>query len=500
MALFAAGACGHSNDGGGSKSGNGGANASGGQTTAGATNAAGTTSTAGTPSSGGAASGGAIGNGGSSAPNGGMASGGAGASSGGGSQATGGNTPMAGAGTSGGASGSGGAAGASTGGVSNPTGARFPFPANQRSSRCTYPKSVSAADAQRAYDTWKTEILTSDGAGGHLRVKRPNSPGAEVNSTVSEGIAYGMLLSVAMADQHTFDELWKYSQKWINSNGLMNWYINAAGTQALGTGAATDADEDIAWALVMAHRQWGGAGSLDKPYIELAKAQIDAIWRTEVDHNQSDMLLPGDTWGSNPLFNPSYFAPNQYRIFGEVTGKTDDWNRVIATGYTIIEKSLNASSKNASNGLVPAWCGSDGMPKSPPSGSATNYQYDSARTPYRIGLDYCFNGEPRAKDYLAKVSSFFAGVGAGSIVDGYNLDGTPRPDPDSPSGSPQSAVFVGCAAVGAMHDATYQSFIDDAYTRVATGTLLARSRYYNLSWTALNLLMLTGNFAEYTNP
>ena len=51
-----------------------------------------------------------------------------------------------------------------------------------------------------------------------------------------------------------------------------------------------------------------------------------------------------------------------------------------------------------------------------------------------------------------------------------------------------------------MHDATYQTFIDDAYARVATGTLLARSRYYNLSWTALNMLMLTGNFAEYTNP
>ncbi|HET9931681.1 MAG TPA: glycosyl hydrolase family 8, partial [Polyangiaceae bacterium] len=309
----------------------------------------------------------------------------------------------------------------------------------------------------------------------------------------------GMLLAVAMADQHTFDELWLYSQKWVNGNGLMNWYINAAGTQVLGSGAATDADEDIAWSLVMADRQWGGKGSLDKPYIELAKAQIDRIWRTEVAHDQNEMLLPGDTWGSNPLFNPSYFAPNQYRIFGAVTGKTADWNKVIDTGYTIIEKSLNATSKNATNGLVPAWCGADGMPKAPPSGGATNYQYDSARTPYRIGLDFCFNGEERAKNYLGKISSFFAGVGAGSIVDGYDLDGKPHPDPDSPSGSPQSAVFVGCAAVGAMHDAKYQSFIDDAYTRVATGQLLARSRYYNLSWTALNLLMLTGNFAEYAN-
>jgi hypothetical protein len=58
-------------------------------------------------------------------------------------------------------------------------------------------------------------------------------------------------------------------------------------------------------------------------------------------------------------------------------------------------------------------------------------------------------------------------------------------------------VFVGTAAVGAMHDAKFQTFIDEAYALVATGELLARSRYYNLSWTPLTLLMLTGNLNEF---
>jgi len=77
------------------------------------------------------------------------------------------------------------------------------------------------------------------------------------------------------------------------------------------------------------------------------------------------------------------------------------------------------------------------------------------------------------------------------------LNGTPHPDPDSPMGSPQSAVFLGSAAVGGMHAATYSTLINEAYARVATGELLARSRYYNLSWTTLTLLMLTGNLYEY---
>ncbi|HEX6275020.1 MAG TPA: glycosyl hydrolase family 8 [Polyangiaceae bacterium] len=392
----------------------------------------------------------------------------------------------------GGTSGSGATAG--SGGSTN---ARFPFPQNQRLARCTYPSSPNAEAARASYQRWKMEVVTADGAGGHLRVKRPNSPGGEVNSTVSEGVAYGMIIAVMMDDQALFDSLWKYSQLWVNEHGLMHWYINAAGTQVLGSGGATDSDEDIAWSLVMADRQWGGSGSVGTPYLDLAKAQIERIWQWEVDHTRGDLLLPGDGWGSNIIFNPSYFAPNQYRIFGQVTGKVAEWNRVIDTGYRIIEASLNATSGNAANGLVPAWCDENGVPKSPNNGGATNYQYDSARTPFRVGQDFCYSGEPRAAAYLAKISSFFAGVGAANIVDGYDLNGMPHPDPDSPMGSPQSAVFVGSAAVGAMHAGTYSSFINDAYARVATGELLARSRYYNLSWTALSLLMLTGNLVEY---
>ena len=137
--------------------------------------------------------------------------------------------------------------------------------------RCTTPSGATTAAARAAYDRWYTEIVTADGAGGNLRTRRPNSSGAEVNSTVSEGIAYGMLLAVNAGDQATFDKLWLYSQRWLDANGLMHWYINAAGTQVLGTGAASDSDEDIAFALIMADARWGGRGSLTTNYIELAR-------------------------------------------------------------------------------------------------------------------------------------------------------------------------------------------------------------------------------------
>jgi endo-1,4-beta-D-glucanase Y len=405
------------------------------------------------------------------------------------------------AGGVGGSAGSGVAGGAGgSAGMPSPTGARYPFPQNTKSSRCTYPTAPDPQVVRTTYDAWKSEIVTADGAGGHLRTRRPNSPGSETNSTVSEGIAYGMIIAVFMDDQELFDELWKYSQLFLDGNGLMHWYINAAGTQVLGTGGATDSDEDIAWALVMADRQWGGQGSLDKPYLEHAKTQIKAVWDHEIDHENGDFLLAGDEWAGNIIFNPSYFAPSEYRVFGEVSGDTAGWGRVIDKGYEILDKSLNTASGNATNGLAPAWCDANGVPKVPFDGGPTHYQYDSARVPFRIGLDYCYYGEPRAQAYLAKVSQFFANIGASSIVDGYELDGTERPDEDSDPNGPQSAVFVGSAAVGAMHDPAFQSFVNDAYALVATGELLARSRYYNHSWTVLTLAMLTGNLLEYPPP
>jgi endo-1,4-beta-D-glucanase Y len=209
------------------------------------------------------------------------------------------------------------------------------------------------------------------------------------------------------------------------------------------------------------------------------------------------MLLPGDDWRGRDVFNPSYFAPNQFRVFGEVVGAPAEWQRVIDEGYRVLFRSLNTCSGNIDNGLVPAWCTSRGEPIEAFPGALTNYQYDSARTPFRLLQDFQTSRDPRAHRYLTLVSQFFSNIGADGIVDGYQLNGTPAPDPKSTRPNPGSAVFVGCAATAAMFDARHQAFIDDAYRRIRTGELLARSRYYNHCWTVLSLLMLTGNFVSF---
>jgi len=374
---------------------------------------------------------------------------------------------------------------------------RFPFPQNQRLSHCAYPSTADHRDVLRAFEAFRSEIVTAEGARGFLRTRRPDTPDGAANSTVSEGIAYGMLIAVMLDEQALFDAFYGYALAFLNENGLMSWYIAPDGEKALGTSAASDADEDIAWALVMAHRQWGGRGALSESYLDHAKRQIDRIWRFQVDHDGFPYLFkPGDAWRPD-IFNPSYFAPNQYRLFGEVSGNRDGWQRVVDRGYAVVDASLNPKNGNQANGLVPAWCNTQGAPVEAFPNAEQNYQTDSARLPFRMAQDFAYYRDPRAASYLAKTSTFFAALGADAIGDGYELDGRPRPDRKTVQPNPGSAVFVGCAVSGAMHDPRYQSFLDAGYARIRTGRLLARSRYYNHCWTVLSLLMLTGNFVEF---
>lgn len=366
-------------------------------------------------------------------------------------------------------------------------GVRFPFPQNRESGRCVYPRGYRNEDVVRAFTTWKADTVTADGAGGHLRVKRPNDPTLERDSTVSEGIGYGMLIAVYMNDQRLFDELWRYERLWLDDNGLMDWYINAAGTARLGTGGATDADEDMAFALVMADRQWGGQGTLDRAYVDYAKDQIQRFWDHEIFEGK--LARAGDHWGDWNNVNISYFAPSYYRVFAQIDGNGAGWDAVLKTVYDTMDNAQNAGNGNQTNGLVPAWCTSQGVP-----GSPGNYQYDACRTPFRIALDWCFFGTTRARDYVAKTSAFFGAIGANGIVDGYDLDGTPH----AANPGARSAAFVGPAAVGAMSSPNFLTLLDDGYAAVATGALLAGGTYYEESWTVLALLMMTGNFLDYT--
>jgi endo-1,4-beta-D-glucanase Y len=394
--------------------------------------------------------------------------------------------------------------------LSQTAGAKSPFPRDATlANGCVKPSNAKGKYIVEAYDLWKKTFVTTSGApSGAMRVQSPEDISGNLNATVSEGIAYGMLIAVYMNDKTLFDGLLAYWKAHAGDGGsmLMSWLITSGGG-AVNRGSATDADEDAAFALIMASRQWGG-------YATEISTILDQMWNNDVDSSTSGgpYLKPGSVqnFGGRDLTNPSYFAPAFYRVFAQVdTNSAHNWSGLVTSVYNQL------GTISATNGLVPAWC--TGNCTSRGGGGYVNaamYQYDSHRAPWRIGLDACWNGESKALAYVRKTTSFFAKAsataGLGSLVDIYADDsGTAKT-----GAARNSSSLIGAAVAGAMPvagtdagaksflDRGYQFLLDASYTdnpSVKTGTTKSYT-YYNASVGLLSLLTLTGNFVVLPKP
>ncbi|RYZ38513.1 MAG: hypothetical protein EOO71_23675 [Myxococcaceae bacterium] len=323
------------------------------------------------------------------------------------------------------------------------------------------PKTADAA-IQKSYADWKNTYVTADGANGALRVQRPGNNG----DTVSEGIGYGMLLAAYNGDQDTLKGLWKYAQANMNENGLMNWQIDAQGG-TIGKNGATDGDQDMAMALMVADKQWGG-------YKADATQLVNDIMEHEVEPG-TNVLKPGDAFGGSSETNPSYFAPAYYKEFSKLTGDSR-WDKVADSCYDILDKTLQQPGSK-DTGLVPDWVDANGKPLE----RAPNSTYDAVRTPWRIGTDAAWNDDPRAKAYLDKVNTFWKSQGVENIGDQYALDGRAIT-------KNHNAVAVSMAAAGAIADpdASYRDAMWNEMNKVPGGN------YFNDSLRALSLLQTGG--------
>jgi endo-1,4-beta-D-glucanase Y len=364
----------------------------------------------------------------------------------------------------------GGTSGSSTGGsgatMTMPIpGGPHPFPQGRTSGQCQITNHATAAAAvQSAYDYFKTNFVVSATPG--LRVSRPTNS----NDTVSEGIAYGMLAAVYMNDRPVFDGIWAFAQAKFDANGMMHWRINADGSVASdGMGSASDADLDMAWALIMASAQWQSGA-----YLDAAKRMINAMYLHNI--GSDGMLLPGDNWGATDRTFPDYFSPAYMRVFATLTNNTNWSGPIIDKNYQIL------ADVSGMHGLVP-----DSTTRSYVHMGA--YGYDACRTPWRIAMDYCFNGEPRAKAYLDKIGAFFTSqLPVTNFGDGYSLTG-------QKSVNYVSMAFIGTAGVAGM--AGFPQLLNDAFTYGATGTG-GNTQYYQQSLRLMTMLMMSGNFLDYT--
>jgi endo-1,4-beta-D-glucanase Y len=351
-------------------------------------------------------------------------------------------------------------------------GQAHPFPQNVNYSYGFKPTTVTSNLAQNEYNRMKSSLIVS--CNGNLR------PITDVAAdTKVEAMGFSMLMAAYEGDKIYFDGLYNFylSKRTATANNMMSWWCTCDGFHD--QGSATDGDIDVAFSLIVAYSQWGG------DYLNAAKnilqiVRNSLIVQCSVNGNNVYALAggystnAGGTWGGCGQTDIMYYTPAYFRVFASVTGDAT-WNQLADDTYTI----LNASA-NSTTGLVPDWQTAAGTPG--PNGQNGTYAYDACRVPWRIALDYLWNGNTNALAWCTKVSNWANGIGPANIKDGYNLDG-------SATGTNNNSAFVGGFSCAAMCNS--QAIADNFGTRMSQ---LNDSYWFNLFTRVIYLHVMTGNF------
>lgn len=336
----------------------------------------------------------------------------------------------------------------------------------------TYGKSQ---DAGNAYNAWKQKFVQAcTGKGSRILYD-------DMSSTVSEGIAYGMLLAAYAGDKPLFDGLWQFYKASVNGKGVMHWKYSSC-TSITGYNGATDAELDAALALLVAEDQWPTSTT---PYDYKAEATslISKIRQYEI-HPTSYQTLNGDAWGTtNDCRNPSYFAPAYYRLYATVeTSQASFWNSTVTATNSFL-----LTNRNSTTGLVGNWAGSNGVSNG--CNGPAEYGWDACRNPWRMATDVLWNGSTSAttaSDICNKVANWVKG-------NENNMKGPLAQNASNPSvGQYKEGAFSTYALAIMGTSATNQNSLNTAYTAVVN--LGNNGSYFNATLRCITLFMMSGNF------
>jgi uncharacterized repeat protein (TIGR01451 family) len=348
------------------------------------------------------------------------------------------------------------------------------------------PSSANLSSLSSFYSTWASRHLKTGYCSGGLRV----DDGSGSYPTVSEGMGYGALMAAYMdSSSANLAKLYTEYMGDIDNQGLMNWQVNSCGND--NQNAATDADVDMAQALIEANVRWPTEGWNTK-----AAALLNKIYQYEVDGAKG--LKPGDVWGgssagaSGKAYDPSYFCVSYLKDWDCFEGGSR-WSAVRTECYTLLN--------DISGALPPDWIGSAGAyyNNGGTSGSVGGYYYDACRTPWRVTLDYLWFGNAQALALANKWAGNFAPGGAGAggqttaagaaayIGDGYSYSSGAR------NSTNHSDCFTGAIGIAAMASGANAAFCNAVYNDLVSTD---NNSYFADSLKVIYLMVLTGTFQD----
>ena len=348
------------------------------------------------------------------------------------------------------------------------------------------------------YDVWKTTYLKTH-CNDATQYYVEFSPSG--NKCVSEGQGYGMVIVAYMAGYDTnakteFDGLYKWVKLHpsnINSL-LMNWRQGAT-CQSIQNDSATDGDLNIAYALLLADKQWGSAGVIN--YLQDAKNIINAIKQSALNGTANSIKL-GDWATGNSYENDTRSSDLMTLHFRSFKNATNDivWDSVLEKSYSIV----NTIQTNNSpvSGLFPDFienCDTTPIPAAPNFLEGANdgfYSFNACRNPWNLGVDYLLSADARAKNACDKINVWLKNTTSNNINNiqsGYKLDGATN------NQNYKHLAFISPFAIAAMVNSNNQTWLNDLWTYIVNAPIdNFGNGYFGDVIKMYNMIIISGNY------
>ncbi|KMQ51349.1 chitosanase/endoglucanase [Chitinispirillum alkaliphilum] len=340
---------------------------------------------------------------------------------------------------------------------------------------------------------------------GHLKKSRKNGyyiqaggSGTDdsITNTVSEAHGYGMIIFALMAGHEPlareyFDGMFYFFKDHPSSVNPynMSWTVVNNESDKRST-SASDGDMDIAYALLLAHHQWGSDGDID--YLHEARQMITKGILAGNMSPETKRIARGDfqlRWDPDHFSSRSSdWMPGHLRAYHSAT---DDvfWLEAIDTIYSLVGTITSGFAPNT--GLMPDFI-TDSTPRPDPTGSSNTphsdeYYYNACRYPWRIATDYIHYGNQDSYNAAYRLMSWLNNTTNGNarnVRAGYSLDGTPL-------NNWSDIVFTAPFAVAATVDPAFEGFLNSAWDIMRNNT---GSGVYATAVNLLSMLMVSGNW------
>lgn len=323
--------------------------------------------------------------------------------------------------------------------------------------------------------------------------------------TTSEGESYTMLRAVWMADKTTFDTSWQWTKNNLQhktGDHLFAWLFGKRtdGTYGIltsqgGNNSASDADTDIALALLFAYARWQ-----DHSYLGDARVIMNDIWNDDVVViNGTPYLAADDAEGKSKndlvLLDPSYFNPAAYHIFAQFDD-VHDWGALASSSFAVLSESSAAPLGASSTvGLPPDWVAisrtTGVLSAAPESQNDTDFGFDALRVPWRLTLDWQWFGDERALTALKSFSFLDATWKAQQQLAGVYAHNGAVVQPQE-----TAAMYGGTIGYFMTQDPSAAKSVYDAKIAArfspATNTWEPQLSYYDDNWTWFGAALYTG--------